>query len=148
MLQFMQRRARASGVPLDILEHLPPKKPFHMRPSGQSRPWPLHRACSNNINGDAGLEKIEGRRRRGWQRIRWLDGITDSKDMNLSIEKVVMVWIEVQASPNNALSQSLIRSKALTLLNSVKAKRGEKTVQEKLKALPHSRSLLLPGRER
>ena len=29
------------------------------------------------------LEKIEGRRR-GWQRIRWLDGITDSMDMNLS----------------------------------------------------------------
>ena len=30
------------------------------------------------------LEKIEGRRRRGWQRMRWLDGITDSVDMNLS----------------------------------------------------------------
>ena len=30
------------------------------------------------------LGKIEGRRRRGWQRIRWLDGITDSIDMNLS----------------------------------------------------------------
>ena len=29
------------------------------------------------------LGKIEGRRKRGWQRIRWLDGITDSKDMNL-----------------------------------------------------------------
>ena len=29
------------------------------------------------------LGKIEGRRRRGWQRIRWLDGITDSKDMGL-----------------------------------------------------------------
>ena len=26
------------------------------------------------------LGKIEGRRRRGWQRMRWLDGITDSKD--------------------------------------------------------------------
>ena len=30
------------------------------------------------------LEKIEGRRRRGPQRIRWLDGITDSMDMGLS----------------------------------------------------------------
>ena len=30
------------------------------------------------------LRKIEGRRRRGWQRMRWLDGITVSMDMNLS----------------------------------------------------------------
>ena len=30
------------------------------------------------------LGKIEGRRRRGKQRMRWLDGITDSLDMNLS----------------------------------------------------------------
>ena len=30
------------------------------------------------------LGKTEGRRRRGWQRMRWLDGITDSTDMNLS----------------------------------------------------------------
>ena len=30
------------------------------------------------------LGKIEGKRRRGQQKIRWLDGITDSMDMNLS----------------------------------------------------------------
>ena len=29
------------------------------------------------------LGKIEGRRRRGCQRMRWLDGITDARDMNL-----------------------------------------------------------------
>ena len=30
------------------------------------------------------LGKIKGKKRRGWQRMKWLDSTTDSKDMNLS----------------------------------------------------------------
>ena len=39
---------------------------------------------ANSLEKTLMLGKIEGRRRRGWQRTRWLDGVTNSKDISLS----------------------------------------------------------------
>ena len=44
------------------------------------------------------LGKIEGRRRRGRQRMRWLDGITDSIDMSLSKLQEMVKYREVACS--------------------------------------------------
>ena len=39
---------------------------------------------ANSLEKTLILGKIEGKRRSGWQRVRWLDTMTDSKDVNLS----------------------------------------------------------------
>ena len=39
---------------------------------------------ANSLEKTLMLEKIESKSRQGWQRMRWLDSITDSMDMNLS----------------------------------------------------------------
>ena len=47
----------------------------------------------NSLEKTLSLEKTEGKKRRGWQRIRWLDGIIDLKDVSLSkLQKTVKDW--------------------------------------------------------
>jgi len=61
---------------------------------------------ANSLEKTLMLGKIEGKRRRGWQRMRWLDSITHSMDMNLSKPREIVKdrgawWVTVHGVAKN-----------------------------------------------